>query len=165
MKKILLTALLACSITLMAQTLHAQQATPIENQNFGIGAAIGGPDGLSYKAWVSPNSALAGLVSFGITDSNSRFYTHLDYLVHKFYDELDWEVGRLHYYYGGGVGLEWFSQDFIDEEVMIRLPAGFGFQFADVPADLFFELAPTFSVTPDFGFGFNGNVGFRFYLN
>lgn len=159
MKQLLYTALLVAIISVTSTTLQAQ------DRNFGIGGAVGGPDGISYKTWLNQNSALAGVVSFGISEGNSTFYTSLDYLVHKFYDNLDWEVGRLHYYYGGGAAVQWYSSDFIDEQFMLRLPAGFGFNFTDVPVDLFFELAPQIQVAPDFSFGFNGNLGFRFYLN
>jgi len=159
MKKLLFAALLIATISISTNTLQAQE------RGFGIGGAIGGPDGLSYKAWLNPNAALAGIVSFGISDGDSNFYTSLDYLIHKFYDNLDWEAGKLHYYYGGGIAFQWYSQDFMDEQFHLRLPAGFGFNFSDVPVDVFFELAPTAQVSPNFSFGFNGNLGFRFYLN
>ncbi|MEX2572674.1 MAG: hypothetical protein WD317_00195 [Balneolaceae bacterium] len=146
---------------IIAQTAVAQDA---QDRNFGIGGAVAGPDGISYKVWMNESAALAGLVSFSLTDYTSDFYTHLDYLVHKFYDDLDWEVGRLHYYYGGGIGYQWRDSGF-DDLLMIRTPAGFGFNFEEVPVDLFFELAPTVHVSPAFNFHFNGNIGFRFYVN
>lgn len=158
MRNFILTFLLATSLMVAAQSANAQ------DRGFGIGAAIGGPDGLSYKVWTAERSALAGLATFRINDDYSSFYTHADYLVHKFYEDLDWEIGVLHYYYGGGVAFEW--RDTVDDDrLSIRLPAGFGFNFDDVPADLFLELAPTITVNPDFNFFFSGNMGFRFYLN
>lgn len=159
MKKYIFTVLLATSFLLIQQ-----QQSVAQDRGFGIGAAVGGPDGISYKSWISETTAFTGLVSFSIADNTSSFYTHLDYHVHKFYDELDWEVGNLFYYYGGGVAFEWREQA-VDNRLALRLPAGFGFNFTDVPVDLFFELAPVFDVTPDFRLGFNGNLGFRFYLN
>ncbi|MGM0507135.1 MAG: hypothetical protein ACQER4_08135 [Bacteroidota bacterium] len=159
MKKWIVTTLLIAALGLAAQTADAQ------DRGFGIGGAIGGPDGISYKAWTSQDQALAGIVTFNASEGSSSFYTSLDYLFHKYYSDLNWEVGDLHYYYGGGAGFQWYSQDFVDEQFMLRLPAGFGFNFTDVPVDLFFELAPQIRVAPDFNFGFNGNLGFRFYLN
>lgn len=159
MRRILLTALFATSLLLITQTADAQ------DRNFGIGAAIGGPDGISYKAWISDPTAVAGVVAFGAGEGSSRFYTHLDYLIHRFYDDLDWEVGRLHYYYGGGVGFQWNDSPGSSDRFLLRIPVGLGFNFTDVPADIFFELAPQFDVSPSFDFHFNGNLGFRFYLN
>lgn len=158
MRTFILTFLLATSLMVVSQTAQAQ------DRGFGVGAAIGGPDGLSYKAWTGSNSAIAGVLTFNVSDNFTSFYTHADYLVHKFYDDLDWEIGNLFYYYGGGIGFEWYDSD-IDDRLSIRLPAGFGFNFTDVPVDIYLELAPTITVSPDFNFFFNGNMGFRFYLN
>ncbi len=160
MKKIAWTFFLVTFITLASQNLHAQ------DRGLGIGAAIGGDagSGLSWKTWVSDKAGVSGMVTFRISEFNSSFYTHVDYVVHGFFDQLDWEPGTLHYYYGGGVGYRWF--DAISDDILsLRVPAGIGFNFAEVPVDLFFELAPTANVSPDFSFYFNGNMGFRFYLN
>ncbi|MEX0681649.1 MAG: hypothetical protein WD097_09735 [Balneolales bacterium] len=158
MRKFILTFLLLFTLMSYADMAYA------ENDGLGVGSAIGGPDGLSYKYWLGESSALSGLVSFSISANNSRFYTHIDYLQHKFYDETDWEVGRLYYYYGGGLGYEWFEWA-TDDVFTLRLPSGLGFDFNDVPFDLYFELAPTIGIAPDFQFFFNGNFGFRLYLN
>jgi len=158
MRKIILTIFLV--IVLMA----ISQRTVAQDRGFGVGAAIGGPEGLSIKSWLGETSAISGLITFTISENTSSYYTHLDYLNHKFYDDLDWDFGRMFYYYGGGVGFEWL--EWVDDTtVFLRLPSGFGFNFDDVPVDLFLELAPTFDVNPEFAFYFNGNFGFRFYLN
>lgn len=157
-RRILLSCLFATVLLVVTQTAQAQ------DRNFGIGAAIGGPDGISYKAWVNENAAVSGLLTFSLSDLSSSFYTHLDYLGHRHFDDLDWEAGRLHFFYGGGVGYQWYDA-LIDDIFSLRVPLGFGFNFVDVPVDLFFEVAPTFNVSPDFSFQFNGNLGFRFYLN
>lgn len=158
MRNFIITFLLATFLMIVSQTANAQ------DRGFGIGAAIGGPDGLSYKAWVMETSALAGVLTFNVSEHSTYFYTHADYLAHKIYEDLDWEVGNLHYYYGGGIGFEW-TDELIDDRLTLRLPAGFGFNFNDVPFDIFMELAPTIRISPDFSFYFNGNMGFRFYLN
>lgn len=158
MKKLLLIFLFAFTFTFILEDAKAQ------DRGFGVGAVIGSPDGLSYKAWISESAAIAGAVSFSISDNSSSFYTHADILAHKFYTELDWEVGVLHYYYGGGARLVWYQ--WMDDALFgVRLPSGIGFNFTEVPIDLFFEVAPTIDVHPDFNFGFNGALGFRFFLN
>ena len=158
MKRFILTFLLATSLMVVSQTAFAQE------RGFGIGAAVGGPDGLSYKAFLSETTAFAGLVSFSISENRSSFYTHLDYLIHKHYEELDWEVGQLFYYYGGGIAYHWRDHAF-DEQISFRLPSGFGFNFTEVPVDIFLELAPTADLQPDFSFYFTGNMGFRYFFN
>ncbi|MEX0769833.1 MAG: hypothetical protein WD035_03815 [Balneolaceae bacterium] len=159
MKNFILTVLLATSLLLVHQ-----QTADAQERGFGVGAVIGTPDGLSYKAWVSEDAAVAGAVSFTISNNASSFYTHADFLMHKFYEELNWEVGTLHYTYGGGVSMFW-SDSTNDSIYGVRLPSGMGFIFTDVPVDMFFEIAPTIDVSPDFRFGFDGSLGFRFYLN
>lgn len=152
-------------VTLLLLILLAgKQMASGQDRTLGLGTALGGPDGLSYKYWMSETSALAGVVSFAIAENQSRFYTHFDYLTHKFYDELDWETGRVYYYYGGGLGYEW-QQGRSDDVLTVRLPSGLGFDMVDIPVGGFFELAPTITLSPDLRFAFVGNFGFRFYLN
>lgn len=152
-------------IVLTTSLLFAYHYTAdAQERGFGIGALIGAHDGLSYKAWISEDAAVAGAVSFAISNNTSSFYTHADFLMHKYYEELDWEVGTLHYSYGGGVSVLW--RQFTDDSIYgVRLPSGVGFIFTEVPVDLFFEIAPTIDISPDFRFGFDGAIGFRFYLN
>ncbi len=158
MKKNILILLFFASFLACVNISHAQ------DRSFSIGTALGGPDGLSYKYWMDDQSALTGLVSFSISENTSRFYTHLDYLRHKFYDELEWEEGRIYYYYGGGLGYEWLEWSG-EDLVTLRLPSGVGFDFQDLPFEGYLELAPTFNVSPEFRFTFVGNLGFRYYLN
>jgi len=159
MKKLPLIILLATTLLIVQH--HTTQA---QDRGFGIGAVIGSPDGLSYKAWITDEAAVAGAVSFTISNNTSSFYTRADFLMHKFYENLDWEVGTLYYSYGGGVSVLW--RQFANDSIYgVRLPSGVGFNFTDVPIDLFFEIAPTIDISPDFRFGFAGALGFRFYLN
>lgn len=158
MKKPLLIVLLLTTMLICSNVSFAQDRT------FGIGTALGGPDGLSYKYWLGETTAFTGLVSFSIADNNSRFYTHLDFLQHKFYDDLEWDNGRVYYYYGGGIGYEWLDIT-NDNYVTIRLPSGMGVTFDDIPVEGYMELAPTFNIAPEFRFRFVGNFGFRYYLN
>lgn len=136
-----------------------------QDRGFGIGAIIGTPDGVSLKNWVSENTALAGAVSFSIGENSSTFYTHIDYLYHQRYSDLEWEIGYLTYYYGGGARVFWQEIGPDNTFFALRLPAGFNFNLTDMPIDFFFELAPTFNVAPDFNFVFNGGIGFRYFLN
>ncbi|MEX1011140.1 MAG: hypothetical protein WDZ29_03690 [Balneolaceae bacterium] len=158
MKTFITALLLTCTLLMFQEPLKAQ------DRGFGIGATIGTYDGISWKNWISDRAAVAGLITFSIAENTTMLHAHADYLMHKFYESLEWEVGHLHYYYGGGLGLTW--REWSDDNIFtIRAPSGLGFNFTDVPIDLFFELAPTLAVAPSFQFGFEGSIGFRFYLN
>lgn len=159
MKTLLLTILLTASLLLLSDRAEAQ------NDGFGVGAQITSPAGLTAKAWLSEDTAIAGALSFTINENNSSFYTHIDYLKHKSYNQLDWEVGVLSYYYGGGVRLIWQELGIDNTFWAIRLPAGLNFNFSEVPVDFYMEVSPTIGISPDFNFGFGGGIGFRYFLN
>lgn len=159
MKKLLFTVILTTSLLIMAEYGVAQ------DREFGIGAQVTGPAGISLKGWVNETGALASVISFGLSENNSQFYIHLDYLNHKSYDELNWDIGNMSYYYGGGVRYIW-RDAFIDNSFFaLRLPAGLNFNFSELPVDFYLEIAPTIEVSPDFNFGFAGGIGFRYFLN
>ena len=160
MKSFSLTVVLITSLMLIPIKSEAQ------NDGFGVGAQITAPAGLSFKAWLNETSAVQSLVSFNISENASVFHMQLDYLKHKKYDQLGWEVGELSYYYGGGARFIWREFVFEDNSFWaLRLPAGLNFNFSEVPVDFYLEIAPTFEVSPDFNFGFAGGIGFRYFLN
>lgn len=157
MKKLATITLLCLTLTVVSEIAYAQQ------DGFGIGAMINGPDGISYKAWINEDMAVAGAVTFNIGDFSS-FYTHADVLVHNNNRaQVDLESGMLRMYYGGGVRLRF--DDFNDETYFgLRAPIGTNYQFEEVPVDIFFELVPTLLFN-DTEFGFNGALGFRYFVN
>ena len=159
MKSLSLAIILSLALTLLTTEAHAQ------DRGFGIGAQVTSPAGLSFKGWISETGALASVVGFTVSENNSSFYAHLDYLHHNSYDELVWDVGYLTYYYGGGARFIWREAGFDDTFFALRLPAGLNFNFTEIPVDFYVELAPTFEVSPDFSFGFTGGLGFRYFLN
>lgn len=159
MKSLLVTTLLFSALLIMTPDTQAQ------DRGFGIGAIIGSPDGISMKSWVSEQGAVAVATSFSISENNSSLYAHVDYLHHKHYDELNWDIGYLNYYYGGGARLIWQEAGINNTYLALRGPAGLNFNFTEIPVDFFMELAPTLSIDPDIAFGFNGGIGFRYFLN
>lgn len=159
MKKLLLTVLLTTSLLILAEQGTAQ------DRNFGIGAQVTSPAGITMKGWVSETGALASVFSFNLSENASSFYLHLDYLEHKAYDELNWEFGYLTYYYGGGARYVWQEFGVDDSFFALRLPAGLNAGFTELPVEFYMEIAPTFNVVPDFNFGFSGGLGFRYFLN
>ncbi|MDR8390107.1 hypothetical protein NC796_03075 [Aliifodinibius sp. S!AR15-10] len=157
MKKIISITILCFSLSIISETAYAQ------NDGLGLGAMINGPTGISYKAWFNDDMAIAGGLTFNIGDISS-FYMHSDFIVHGDRDgSFDLESGIMRLYYGFGARLD-YNDITNDTEVGIRFPLGTNYDFEDVPADLFFELAPTILIV-DFNFGLNGALGFRYYLN
>ncbi len=159
MKSLSLAIVLSVTLTLLTTETHAQ------DRGFGIGAQVTNPAGLSFKGWVSETGAFASVVSFNVSENTSSFYIHVDYHHHKMYEELNWDVGFLSYYYGGGIRYFWREAGFDDNFFALRLPAGLNFNFTDIPVDFYVEIAPTFEVNPAFNFGFAGGIGFRYFLN
>jgi hypothetical protein len=159
MKKLIVTLFLIASLILISEQTQAQ------DRGFGIGAQVTSPAGISFKGWVSETGALASVMSFSVSENNSTFYLHLDYLKHKSYEALDWDIGYLSYYYGGGARFIWIEAALDNSFFALRGPAGLNFNFTEVPVDFYIELAPTFEVSPDFSFGFTGGIGFRYFLN
>ncbi len=152
-------------LSLAATLTLAQAQDGPGDRSFGIGAQVTSPAGVSMKGWISDNAAIASVVSFQLSENNSLFYIHADYLLHKHYDTPDWDIGALSYYYGVGGRYIWREVGFDDSFFAVRLPGGFNFNFVDIPVDIYIELAPTLEVSPDFSFGFNGGIGFRYFLN
>ncbi|PWN07223.1 hypothetical protein [Rhodohalobacter mucosus] len=159
MKKLILTVFLTTSLLILAEQGMAQ------DRNFGIGAQVTSPAGITMKGWVSETGALASVFSFNLSENASSFYLHLDYQDHKIYDDLNWEFGYLSYYYGGGVRYIWREIGLDDSFFALRLPAGLNANFTELPVEFYMEIAPTFEVVPDFNFGFAGGFGFRYFLN
>ncbi|MDZ7691311.1 MAG: hypothetical protein U5K69_09305 [Balneolaceae bacterium] len=150
----------AYSITLTAQLAHAQVC-----RHSASAAMLNGPTGISYKAWVSQDIAVAGGVSFNISEISSSFYTHVDVLKHPSVEEGSFRIesGKMLTYYGAGLRLNF--DDLTDNtDIGLRIPLGSTYHFEESPTDIFFELAPTI-IFDDFNFGFNGAIGFRYFLN
>ena len=153
-------------ILLLAVSLSVAQAQDAShNRAFGIGAQVTSPAGIAMKGWISDNAAIASVVSFDLRDNASSFYVHADYLMHKHYDTPDWDIGVLSYYYGVGGRYIYRDAGPDDSFFGVRLPGGLNFTFTDLPFDFYIEMAPVLEVTPDVALGFDGGIGFRYFLN
>lgn len=51
-----------------------------------------------------------------------------------------------------------------DPEFGIRIPVGLAYLFADIPVDIFAELAPVVNITSDTGFDLTGGIRARYYF-
>ncbi len=158
MKKITTIIVLCTALNFAPEIGHAQ------DNGFGIGAMINSPTGISYKAWINGDAAVAGAVTFNISEGVSSFYTHADFLMHSTGDgTVELDSGVMRFYYGGGLRLR-FNDLTDDTRLGIRAPLGTTYQFEEFSGDIFFEFVPTI-LFDNFNFGFNGALGFRYYLN
>lgn len=159
MKKTFSSLLALVLLLCLLQVSHAQ------NNRLGIGVSLGDPSGISYKYWADSTLAISGLSSFQIRKNGSYFYTHLDFNKHQFFEKANWDAGYLGLFFGAGLMYEWKDFGMDDNFLTLRLPVGLNFHLHDLPFSFYFETAPHFTVYPDFHFFFNGNLGFRYYLN
>lgn len=124
--------------------------------DFGLGAVIGSPMGLSTKWWLSPITAFQ--MSLGEGDSELEltgdFLWHTDNVFPKP------NKGRLPLYLGLG-GRAQFEDD---PEVGIRFVAGLEYLFADAPIGFFAEIVPVLDLAPDTDSDMSGGIGLRYYF-
>ena len=147
-------------------------------RKFGLGVQLGDPTGLSAKLWVSPTNALdfgLGFQNYGpcYNDQNNQpvcsNFGHdngsfnIDYLwqsnIIRGTAQLDWHVG------GGGRLVWWGGCQSNCVAVAARAPIGLDLMFTNPSfVEVFFELAPAFWLLPNPDFGFDGDLGARFYF-
>lgn len=156
MKKLMVIILFASFLT--GTSLFAQQPG-----NFGVGARIGVPTGLSVKFWNDPNRSLdiSAAWSTGHSDNVSRLLLQADYVFYN-YDALDLDLENIDapLYYGLGAQIRTGQ----DSETGIRIPIGIDFIFQEAPLDMFIEIAPTVNLFPSTWFEVNGGVGIHYFF-
>ena len=136
------------------------QSTLAERGPFGLGAIFGAPTGISAKYFLDESHAVDGAIAWDLSGDND-FHIHADYLYHN-YSLITVEKGELPVYFGVGGRLK--IRDNKDDEFGIRFPIGLAYAFADVPIDVFAEVAPILDVVPDTEFDLEGGIGARFYF-
>ncbi len=125
---------------------------------FGLGAVIGEPTGISGKIWSGNYSAVDFAMAWSL-DDESAFNFHADYLVHD-YGVFNVTRGKLPLYYGIGGRL----LDASDTHVGMRGVLGLDYLFHRAPVDLFFEVAPVLDFVPATEMDLEGGFGMRFYF-
>ena len=140
--------------------LATSQITLAQDSNFGIGAIINNPTGVSLKAFVSEDIAIDGALSFSLENNFSQVYLHADVLQHG--DAIESDILQL--YYGLGIRLIW--NDVTDDlNAGLRGPIGTEYSFEGTSLKSFIEIVPTLDFSPDARFFFGGALGMRVYLN
>jgi hypothetical protein len=131
-------------------------------EGFGIGAIVGEPTGVSIKYWLDNTNAIDAAMAVSLYDNNP-FQFHADYLIHSSSSTVNsTEVkGTLPWYYGIGGRIKTLNND---THFGVRVPLGFTYLVAEMPVDLFAEIAPVLDVTPSVDLNLNGAVGVRYYF-
>jgi hypothetical protein len=132
---------------------------PGDPGDFGLGAILGSPTGLSGKYWLTPQTAIDGALAwhFGHDD---RLQIHADHLWHLSLQSLSVPNGRMPLYVGAGLRVITGKRS----EAGLRIPLGLSFLFDAAPVELFAELVPVVKFAPDTEAQLDGGVGVRYYL-
>jgi hypothetical protein len=125
---------------------------------FGLGAMVGEPTGITGKAWSNSRTAVDFAFAWSL-DPDEEFNFHADYLVHD-YTMFNVTRGKLPLYYGIGGRLV----DASDTRLGLRGVIGLDYLFRSSPLDLFFEVAPVLDLTPETEMDMEAAVGMRFYF-
>ncbi len=158
---------LAVLLLVSAAATSFSQVSADDVDSVSAGVILGEPTGLSIKLWLGDVSALDIALAWSFTD-NGAFYMNVDYLTH-FFDVFSTAPDRLPLYAGvGGLfrlrsgGPPPSSDSDSSVRLAVRVPLGISFLPAEVPIDLFFEVAPALTVFPETGFGLGGAIGVRY---
>lgn len=143
--------------------LIAINKTFAQDRPFGLGVMVGDPTGISAKLWTSDNNAfdfgLGWTVFNNGNDSKNSINFHMDYLWHSFNVISSRERFPLYYGFGGRVISGGNQSSFA-----VRGVIGIAWLPRDTPIDIFFELAPTFELTPSSAFSIDPSLGIRYFF-
>lgn len=154
------------------------------NKTFGLGLELGEPTGLNGKYFLSDTRAL----DFGLGYIYEHYYygdgvhVYLDHLWHPT-SLVSSPTLELPFYIG--VGARFWNFEYCERignldvceggsAFGVRIPIGLSFDFNNVPIDIYVQVVPTIDlIYGDYydrfdesrgHFGFDGNVGFRFWF-
>ena len=134
------------------------QAAP-QPGDFGVGAILGAPTGLSLKYWYTDSAAIDGALAWHFGDDD-RFQIHADHLWHVTIPGLTIPDGRMPLYFG--LGLRVLAGD--HSEAGVRIPLGLSYLLDKAPVEFFAEIAPVVEFAPDTAGDVEGGVGIRYYF-
>ena len=121
-----------------------------------VGVMVGEPTaGISVKQWLGGQDAVDLLVAWSFVNV-SALYVHVDYQHH--FDDIDIDEGDLQWFAGIG-GRVHIAQDL---RLGARVPVGLFYLFAEIPIELFLEIAPGLDLFPAIGFDMAGGIGARY---
>jgi hypothetical protein len=131
-----------------------------QDRGFGLGIILGEPTGISFKNWLSRETALDGGLAWSFAGRETTFHLHADYLIHDFRAIRSRE--KIPIYYGIGGRLKTSRHG--DARIGVRGVAGVAFFLESAPIDFFFEVAPILDLAPATELRFNAGVGARYFF-
>jgi hypothetical protein len=152
-------AIFVLGSSILTAPAYAADAVAGQAGDFGVGVILGSPTGLSAKYWLSRITAIDGAVAWHFGDPD-QLQLHADYLYHLDLRGVGVSEGRLPFYLGAGVRVLAGN----DSEGAIRIPLGISYLTAQLPLEIFAELAPVVEFAPDTDADVEGGVGIRFYF-
>jgi hypothetical protein len=135
-----------------------------QKSGFGAGLIIGEPTGLSFKSWLSSNTAIDAAAGWSFVNSSS-LHIHADYLLHT-NSLITSGPGSLPFYYGIGGRIKFSGNNGSskDTRLGVRIPLGLVYQFSTAPVDIFLEVVPVLDLSPLTEFTINSGLGARYYF-
>lgn len=143
-------------ISLCFVTLNSNFA---QSENFGLGAILGKPTGISGKYWLNKENAIDAALGYSF-ENNSKINIHADYLWH-IYNVFDTPITLPLYY---GVGAKFNAKDGDRSTLGVRGVIGLTWWPDRVPIDVFFEIAPVFNLVPETNLDIDAAVGVRYFF-
>ena len=127
-------------------------------KSFGVGIIAGEPTGLSFKYFMSQETAIDLAVAWSFTGKGS-FHLHGDFLWH-IPEIFKVSAGKFFFFFGAGAYFKIEEQG----KMGIRIPVGLSYMFEKAPVDIFIEIAPLMCLYPETRLGLNGGIGVRFFF-
>lgn len=130
-----------------------------QSENFGLGAILGKPTGISAKYWLNKENAIDAALGYSF-ENNSKVNIHADYLWHV-YNVFDTQITLPLYY---GVGGKFNAKEGDRSTLGVRGVVGVTWWPDNTPLDVFFELAPVFNLIPETNLDLDVSVGVRYFF-
>ncbi len=154
------------AISIVLSALIAEAAPANRDGDLGLGVMVGDTTSLTGKYWTRPSAAI-DLSGGGSTSKEG--WIQASYLRH-FLNVLARDnrvMTEMSPYVGLGVGVG-FNRTVDDikyqNDYFARVPAGISWLPNRTPVDIFVEVAPTYTFSPENVLSLVGNVGGRFYF-
>lgn len=144
--------------TLLLQSVAAKDMSARQRQ-FGLGVLLGEPTAVSYKTWLTGNTAVDAALGWSFR-GRGFLHIHGDYLLHRINAVRLEEGAKFTPFYGLG-GMARFEDD---THLAARFPVGIAYLWEGTPLEFFFELVPMLDLAPATDFSLNGGLGFRYYF-
>ncbi|MBN1808387.1 MAG: hypothetical protein JW909_04925 [Planctomycetes bacterium] len=128
------------------------------SRGLGIGFIVGEPDGLAIKGWTDRTAA----VNTAFAWPKDAFYCHADYVYHNF-NAVDVRSGDIGLYMGLG-GRAAFVDDPGDDAFGVRVPLGLTYTVEDGWLDIFVEIVPSLTISPESDVEVDAAVGMHIFI-